>query len=131
MEELFNLGIDDDTIKDMLEINPEIKDMDELDIIKKKYLLMHIGCTDRQIINIISSNPEYLSRFDEDILKLIQRLLELGFSSLNILFDSNPYILNLDDFEINSYVNQRIKNGEKLNDIVDDLDSNPYMFNEF
>ena len=49
---------------------------------------------------------------------------------LNILFDSNPYILNLEVFEIENYINSRLDSGEKLEDIIDDLDSNPILFNE-
>ena len=48
----------------------------------------------------------------------------------NILFDANPYILNLEPFEIEKYINERKNNGENMEDIVDDLDSNPYLFNE-
>ena len=55
---------------------------------------------------------------------------EKGFTTLNILFDGNPYILNLDDFEIENYIENREKEGEKVEDIVDDLESNPYLFQE-
>ena len=71
-----------------------------------------------------------LTRSNTDIIKLINYLNGLGFSSLNILFDSNPYILNLDIFEVNNYIEDRISNGELLEDIIDDLDSNTYLFNE-
>ena len=49
---------------------------------------------------------------------------------LNILFDSNAYILNLVVFEIENYINNRLDSGEELEDIIDDLDSNPILFNE-
>jgi len=49
---------------------------------------------------------------------------------LNILFDGNPYILNLDAFEIENYIEARKENGETIDDIVDEMSSNPYMFEE-
>lgn len=131
MVELYNMGLSDKTIKNMLEINPEIKDMSSKDIIDKKMLLEKINCSESQIINIISSNPSYLNRTNLEIINLIKKLNNLGFDTLDILFDSNPYILNLDSFEIDNYINNRLSNGELLEDIVDDLDSNPYLFLEF
>lgn len=130
MIELYNMGLSENTIKNMIEITPEIKDMDVKEIIEKKTILENINCDDRQIINIISSNPGYLNRTNLEIINLIEKLTNLGFDTLNILFDSNPYILNLEPFEIDNYINNRISNGEILEDVIDDLDSNPYLFSQ-
>ena len=127
---LFELGISEETINDMLEVSPEIKDIDKKDILKKVTVLEKLGCSNNQIINIIGSNPEYLTKSDRVILDLISKLIDLGFRNLNILFDANPYILNFESFEIDNYVNKRIEKGELLEDVVDDLDSNPYLFSE-
>lgn len=69
-------------------------------------------------------------RDNEEIDKLIKRLKELGFSDLNILFDSNPFILNLKIYEINDYIENRVNHGENVEDIVDELSANTYLFNE-
>ena len=130
MEEIYNLNISDNTLSTMLEINPEINDLSREEILDKIELLKSVNCNNYQITNIISSNPIYLSKINEDILLLIKKLDELGFSSLNILFDANPYILNLDSYEIDNYINNRVNNGEKVDNIVDDLDTNPYLFND-
>ena len=130
MQELYNLEIDDDTLLTMLEMNPEIKELTSNEVLNKINLLKIINCSNRQITNIISSNSIYLSRMDDDIKKLISYLLSVGFKSLNILFDSNPYILNLDEFEVKNYINKRVVSGESLSDIIDDLDTNPYLFLE-
>lgn len=130
MEEIINLGISENTIKCMLELNPNIKDMNNNEIIEKEYILKNIGCDKTQIVNIISSNSLYLDRTNDGIISLINKLIKLGFKNLNILFDSNPYILNLEPFEIDEYINRRISNGEILENIVSDLDSNPILFNE-
>ena len=95
----------------------------------KEYLLKKIGCDDIQINNILKSNPYYLEKSNEEVLDLIKCLLDYGFNNLNILFDSNPYILNLEPFEIKKYIDKR-KKYESLEDIIDDLDSNPILFNE-
>ena len=130
MQELYNLEIDDDTLLTMLEMNPEIKELTSNEVLNKINLLKIINCSNRQITNIISSNSIYLSRMDDDIKKLISYLLSVGFKSLNILFDSNPYVLNLDEFEVKNYINKRVVSGESLSDIIDDLDTNPYLFLE-
>ena len=54
MEELYNLGISDTTLKCMIEINPEILEMSNNEINEKKDILKKINCTDREILNIIS-----------------------------------------------------------------------------
>ena len=130
MNELFNLGLSEGTIKSMMEMNNEIKDMSDKEIIEKIELLKKLNCSGNQISNIIGSNSMYLSRTNGDIINLVNKLYEFGFNTLNILFDSNPYILNLEPFEIEEYINKRVSFGEELSDIVDDLDSNPYLFSE-
>lgn len=130
MEELYNLGISETTLKSMLEINPELKEITNQEVIIKKLLLEEIKCTNNQILNIISSNPVYLSRTKTEIINLIDCLNKHNFKCLNILFETNPYILNLEPFEINNYINNRLNNGELHEDIIDDLDSNPQLFNE-
>lgn len=130
MIELYNMGLSENTIKNIIEIIPELKDMTSKEVIDKKIILEKINCNNNQIINIISSNPQYLNRTNGEIMSLIQKLIDLGFDTLNILFDSNPYILNLEPFEIDNYINSRMHKGELLEGIIDDLDSNPYLFSE-
>jgi len=130
MEELFKIGISENTLKSMLEINPNIKEMTSTEVKEKIEILKQINCSDTQILNIISSNAMYLDRTNKEIIDLIKYLLSVGFNTLNILFDSNPYILNLEIFEIENYITERKNKSEILEDIIDDLDSNPYIFTE-
>ena len=130
MQELYNLEIDENTLLTMVEMNPEIKKLTNEEILDKVNLLEIINCNKRQIRNIISSNSLYLTRLNTDIKKLINYLLSIGFKDLNILFEANPYILNLDEFEVKDYIDKKIKSGELLSNIVDDLDTNPYLFLE-
>lgn len=130
MIELYNIGISEETINNMLELTPEIKELSEKEIKEKIIILEKIGCSNNQIINIIGSNSNYLNRTNKEIVELIRVLVDYKFRTLSILIDSNPYILNLDPFEINNYINNRVNNGETLEDVIDDLDSNPILFNE-
>ncbi len=130
MEELYNLELSDNTIKVMLEYNPNIKEMSREEIYEKIALLESINCTDDEIRNIISSNSRYLGRTNEEVLDLINSLDNYGFKNINILIDSNPYILNLDVFEIEDYINAKKESGMSIEDIVDELDGNPELFNE-
>ncbi len=130
MEELYNLDISDNTIKAMMEYNPNIKEMTKDEINEKIALLEGINCTDDEIRNIISSNSRYLGRTNEEVLDLISSLENYGFKSINVLLDSNPYILNLDVFEIEDYINAKKESGMSIEDIVDELDGNPELFNE-
>ena len=130
MEELYSIGISIDTIKSMLEINREIQNMTSSEVIEKIELLKLINCTDQQIINIISSNPLYLNKSKEDYLKLISYLSKLGFNTLNILFDSNPYILDLEQYEIEKYIKEKKEEGYSQEEILDTLEETPYLFSE-
>lgn len=131
MEELLKrMEISEKTIKQMLEICPNIEELTSDEILEKIELLKEIKCNKNQIKNIISSNATYLDRNIADVKKLINKLTEKGFTTLNILFDGNPYILNLDAYEIEEYIEKRKQKGENLEDIVDDLESNLYLFQE-
>jgi len=130
IEILKNLGISEKTIKEMGEICPNIKELTIEEIEQKIEILKKLNCNEIQIRNIVSSNAMYLDRVNTDIYKLVEKLERLGFDTLNILFDGNPYILNLDVFEIENYIQARQENGELLEDIVDEMSSNPYMFEE-
>lgn len=130
MEILYSLGIDDKDIKFMLEQVSSIKDMSEEEINEKIDILKYVGCNYRHIKNIIISNPYYLCRMNEDILKLISYLKKIGINNVNLLFDSNPFFLNYDRFEIEEYVNNKLDIGMELEDIIDSIEDNPYIIDE-
>ena len=129
-EMLKKIGISEKTINQMEEICPNIKDLTNEEVLSKIEILKDINCDDIQIRNIISSNAMYLDKSNTDINKLINELRKLGFDNLDLLFDGNPNILNLDDFEVRRYIEDRERNGELLEDIVDDMSSNLFIFEE-
>lgn len=131
MEEILKkIGISEKTINQMEEICPNIKYLTNEEVLSKIEILKDINCDDIQIRNIISSNAMYLDKSNTDINKLINELRKLGFDNLDLLFDGNPNILNLDDFEVRKYIKDRERNGELLEDIVDDMSSNLFIFEE-
>ena len=129
-EILKKLGIDDETICEMIELCPEIEELTEDEILQKINILREYNCDDGQIADIISSNPYYLDRIDTDIIKLINKLKELGFDMIDDLLEGYPYILEIDVFEIENYIKKREKKGELLEDIVDEMSSNPSLFGD-
>lgn len=131
MEEILrNLKISEDTINQMIEICPDITELTKEEVINKIEILKNIGCADYQICNIISSNVNYLDKSNADVINLINKLKEIGFDNLDLLFDGNPYILNLDDFEIERYINSQIEKGEKIENIIDLMSSDLAIFDE-
>ena len=130
MDEIFKkMNISQNTIAQMKELNPNLDNVSKFKILQKIDILQKENCDKIQIRNIISSNSLYLDRLNTDINNLIKKLKKYGFDNLDLLFDSNPYILNLDDFEIENYIKQQTENGENIEDIIDELSSNPLLFN--
>ncbi len=125
MEKLVELGISEEELKSMLELNKNILDEPELNILID--ILYLIKCDTRMIKNILISNPNYLSRTKEDVVGLINELLSIGLNDLNILFDTNPYLLDLDDFDIEDYKLEHHYTNEEL---VNLLEGNPFIFSE-
>ena len=127
---LFELGIDNNDIKNMLELCPEIVNMSDNEIKEKIDMLGYIGCSMRHIKNIIVCNPNYFDRINDNIFKLIDYLKKIGVSNINLLFDSNPYLLNKDVFEIEEYINNRREMGMSFEEILDEFECNPYIIDE-
>lgn len=130
MEELFSWNLNDLDIKEMISINKEILSLDNEEIRNIISILKYINCSDSEIRNILVTNPNYLSRCYSDVIELINKFKSLNIDDLNELFNSNPHLLNKDVFEIEDYINSEISNGKKLDDIIDELVSNPFIIDE-
>ncbi len=130
LNRLLEYGISESSINHMRDINFLIDDVtiEEFDDVVE--ILEKLNCSKNQIINIISSNSLILSKSSGDLIELIEFLNSCGFLNLNILFDSNPYIFNLEVFEIRKYIDNELVNNKVLEDIVDELESNVLLFNE-
>ncbi len=114
---LLDLGIDENDIKNIMEFNNGLTDYEEYD--KNIETLEMIGCNDKEIRNIIISNPNILIRSNLDILKLIKTLASYGFNTLNITFDTNPFLLNKDSYEIDEFFKEKRKQNLSDDEIID------------
>ena len=130
MIELSNIGLTDIEIENIINICPEIKELSNEKIFNSIKLLKNIECNDRHIRNIIATNPYYLIRDFNNMIELINKLIEIKIKNINLLFDSNPYFLNNDSYEIDDFIyNEQIK-GKNLYDIIDEIENNPYIIDE-
>ena len=130
MIELYNLGLTDSNIKEIIQVCPNIVELTNEEIINNINILKDIGCSNNQIKNIILSNPFYLDRLLEDITSLIVKLVELRITNITLLFSNNPLLLNKDAYEIDKYISSQILAGKKIENIVDEFESNPYIIDE-
>ena len=124
MFELLNIGIDEINLKYMLESNPNIKELMEEEIIEKIELLRNIGCNDNYIKNIIISNPWYLDRCSSDVIEFIKKLIYLGITRIDLLINDNPYLLNIDVFELEEFIDKLTKENYSLEEIIDMFEEN-------
>lgn len=130
MQRLFELGLKPSELEKMLIDNPFLNKLSDEDIKVKIDALLDIGCNHHHIINIIMTNPFYLTNVISSVTNLINKLKSLNINNLNILFDSNPYLLNAETFEIDEFIEKKEKLGLSLIDIVDIIESNPYFLED-
>lgn len=71
---------------------------------------------------IILSNPYYLNKDIDDVKNLIKKLKLLNVKRLDITLDSNPWILNLDCYEIDDFINKKKEEGLEIENIIDLID---------
>ena len=124
MDVLIRYGFSIEEIKNMMDTNKFIDEISDKDIYELIDILEKLGCDFNSIKNIFICNPFYLSRGVNDINNLIKKLYEIGCSHLNILFDSNPYILNLSDIDIEKIYNTKLDEGFNNDEIVDYINYN-------
>ena len=112
------------------QIKFDLDDLSEDNIINKKDILIAINCTNDQVSSILKRNPLIISKTNKELVNILKFLLTKGFNNLSDLIDTNPFILNLDPYEIDNYINKRIQDGELLENIIDELASKPNLFDE-
>ena len=121
MDVLIRYGFSIEEIKNMMDTNYLINNIEDNDIYTLIDILGSVGCMNNQIRNIFICNPFSLSRNTYEVSELISKLKEYGFSELNYLFDSNPYILCLNSSDIELLYN------EKKNESLSDEDFRDYI----
>lgn len=118
MDELLKLGLNEQEIRNMIQVNPQILELNDEDIIKLLNLLFLEQCNNQIIGHIIIANPIYLSRTYEDVNKLILKLKEIGITRLDVTFESNPWLLIIDDYEIDEFIEAKSQEGLEYEDII-------------
>ena len=124
MDVLIRYGFSIEEIKNMMDTNRSIEEINDKEIYELIDILEKLGCDFNSIKNIFICNPFYLSKSVNDINNLIKKLYEIGCSHLNILFDSNPYILNLSDIDIDKLYNTKLGEGFNKDEIIDYINYN-------
>jgi hypothetical protein len=121
MKTLYDLIGED--FKNVLDANPFIEKLDDLEIENNINFLKEIDCSYEQMKNIIVFNPWLFNRSYDELNKLKNKLISIGITNLNITFDTQPLLLNKEIFEIDDFINEQIKKGLEINEIADIIDS--------
>lgn len=121
MKTLYNLIGED--FKNVLDANPFIGKLDDLEIENNINFLKEVDCSYEQMKNIIIFNPWLFNRSYDELNKLKNKLISIGITNLNITFDTQPLLLNKEIFEIDDFINEQIKKGLEINEIADIIDS--------
>ena len=119
MDILIRYGFSIEEINNMMKSNEEINDISDNNISEIIKILEGLGCSVNHIKNICITNPFVLTRELTEIKKLVVKLLDLGIDDLYFLFDSNPFLLNMDFKEIDSIYKKMIKEGKKQEEVLD------------
>lgn len=119
MDELIRYGFSIEEIQNMMDNNMMINSILDKDVAYLLKLLEEVGCSRSQIKNISITNPFYFSQNISSIEELLMILKEMGFSSIPILLDENPYLLNLSHEDLLQIVKKMRKDGIQEVEILD------------
>ena len=126
MDILIRYGFSIEEINNIMNSNEEINDISDEHINEILSILEGLGCNIHHIKNILITNPFVLTREINEIKKIIVKLLDIGINDLNILFDSNPFLLNVEYKELDSFYRRMIKGDLKQEEILDGFYYNSY-----
>ncbi len=120
MDTLIRYGFTIEEIKIMMDTNSLIDDINEKNINSIINILESVNCNKFEIKNILICNPFCITNNITDINNLINKLKNIGIGELNILFCTNPYILNISDKELEKLYNdkKKILNKEEIIDYI-------------
>ena len=111
MDVLIRYGFSIDEIKNMMDTNEEIEGIPDKNIYELIDILGSVGCMNNHIKNIFYSNPFSLSKNIKEIKRTIEALKEIGLTHIEVLLDTNPYLLNIKETEIRKIKKQKEKEG--------------------
>lgn len=123
MKELNNLNFTIEEIKYILDINSNILHLTDSEIKENLNLLKRLNLNENEIKQIVYANPDYITRVYEDVEKLIMTFNKIGVKNIDLLIESNPYILSKYDFEITEYIEKKKKENYSQQEIIDIIES--------
>lgn len=118
MDALIRYGFSVEEIKNIMNTNEDINNITDKDINSIIELLEKYNCKINHIKNIIITNPFLLTREIDEIEKSISALLDIT-DRVEILLDTNPFLLNIGERDINSTIRRLYNEGLKKEDIID------------
>lgn len=124
MDCLIRFGFTIEEINILMDTNEDISLVSDSDVNEIINLLKNNNCSIDTIKNIFICNPFTITNNINDTIKLIDKLKELGFKNINLLFDSNPYILNISDKTIEKLYNKKKDEGLEKSEILDFISYN-------
>ncbi len=119
MDILIRYGFSIEEIKNMMDTNIEIGNIEEENIERLITILEEIGCDSLQIKNILVANPFYLNRSLNDADSLIKEMLSFKIDNLQTIFDRNPFLLNLNVEDFKIIIDSKTSEGLKKEEIID------------
>ena len=121
MDTLIRYGFTIDEVKLMMDSISFLFSFDDKTIESLLHFLEALQCDEDIIKNIFICNPFCFTKDVDEIKKVIEKLKEYGIKHFATLLDSNPYILNKTDKEIENFYQKKIKEGytiDKINDMI-------------
>lgn len=124
MDSLIRFGFTIEEINILMDTNEDISLVSDNDVNEIIKLFKDNNCSNDTIKNIFICNPFTITNSITDTNKIIDKLKELGFKNINLLFDSNPYILNMSDKLIEKLYNKKKEEGLEKSEIMDFISYN-------
>ena len=124
MDSLIRFGFTIEEINILMDTNEDISLVNDNEVNEIIKLLKNNNCNDDTIKNIFICNPFIITNNIHDTIKLIDKLKELGFKNINLLFDSNPYILNMSDKSLEKLYNKKKDEGLSKDEVIDFISYN-------
>ena len=120
MDALIRYGFSVEEIRNIMNTNEDINNINDKEINSIIELLEKYNCKINHIKNIIITNPFLLTREIEEVEKTICSLLDIT-KEVELLLDTNPFLLNIGERDICSTVRKLVNEGLKKEEVIDYL----------
>lgn len=117
-------------IDKLLEIHPEIKYQSKDQIRKILKFLADQNCTNQIMRNVINTNPFLLTRDIGELEELKEKLESYEITHLEKVYDTYPFILLKNAYEIDTFFFQKMKEGIGEEEARKILEEEPYRMEE-